>query len=380
MKNYNNCRCCGGANLTPWLSLPDSPVANALFSEPNFERYPLELNHCVDCGHLQLAGAPDPDVVFSEYRYKSGVSNSFKKHFEKYADAIITQYGHGVNGRVLEIGSNDGYLLEQFKKQGCDVVGVEPSKYLVSEHEDKGVPVVNNFFSTELVEQQGWSNKFDIVCANNVLAHIPDTLDVMKGVFQALRPDGILVAECGDKSGIISGKFLDNVYHEHIDYYSTYSFAQLLSRAGLVVEQIQAIDTHGLSFRIIARKTSAEHSVKFDKVDMDQKKLEVQGQIASRKQNMKIILGDRKFVAYGAAAKAVTSLYILDLVNENLTGVVDDNDLKQGYYFPGTDILITDPAKLDKDALVLVTAWNVYEDIERKLIERGHTGEIICMQ
>jgi hypothetical protein len=113
---------------------------------------------------------------------------------------------------------------------------------------------------------------------------------------------------------------------------------------------------------------------------MDQTRKDVQEYIASRKQSMKTILGDRKFVAYGAAAKAVTSLYTLDLVNENLTGVVDDNDLKQGYYFPGTSILITDPAKLDKDALVVVTAWNVFEDIKRKLVERGHTGEIICMQ
>lgn len=380
MKNYNNCRCCGGINLAPWLALPESPVANALFAEPDFERYPLELNHCSDCGHLQLAGAPDPDGVFSEYRYKSGVSNSFKKHFEKYANDIITKYGHGVNGRVLEIGSNDGYLLEQFKKQMCDVVGVEPSKYLVSEHEDKGVPVVNDFFGTNLVEQQAWSNKFDIVCANNVLAHIPDTLDVMKGVFQALRPGGILVAECGDQSGIISGKYLDNVYHEHIDYYSPHSFAQLLLRADLVVEDVQKIDTHGVSFRIIARKKIGNHSVKFDKLDMSQKKSDVQDYIASRKQNMKTILGDRKFVAYGAAAKAVTSLYTLDLVNKNLVGVVDDNELKQGYYFPGTDVLITDPSNLDKDSLIIVTAWNVYEDIKRKLVERGHTGEIICMQ
>jgi len=380
MKNYSNCRCCGSVNITPWLSLPDSPVANALFSKPDFERYPLELNYCSDCGHLQLVGAPDPDGVFSEYRYKSGVSNSFKKHFEKYANDIIAKYGYGVNGRVLEIGSNDGYLLEQFKKQMCEVVGVEPSKYLVIEHEDKGVPVVNNFFSTDLVKLHAWENKFDIVCANNVLAHIPDTLTVIKGVFQALRPGGILVAECGDQSGIISGKYLDNVYHEHIDYYSPYSFAQLLLRADLVVEDVQKIDTHGVSFRIIARKRIGNHSVEFDKLDMSQKRDDVQDYIASRKQNMKNILGDRKFVAYGAAAKAVTSLYTLDLVNENLTGVVDDNDLKQGYYFPGTDIIITDPTKLDKECLVLVTAWNVYEDIKRKLVERGHIGEIICMQ
>ena len=381
MLKYDKCRACDSTNLTPWLALPSSPVANALFSEPDFYRHPLELNSCLECGHLQLAGAPDPDTVFETYRYKSGVSASFRKHFDNYAADILQKYGFGKSSSVLEIGSNDGYLLEQFKKKGCAVIGVEPSQFMMKEHHDKGVPVVIGFFTSEMVNKFYWNNHFDYVCANNVLAHIPDMLDVVKGIASSLRLGGKLIVECGDQEGIINGKFLDNVYHEHIDYYSSYSFAKLLQRVGLRVLRVESVNTHGLSFRLVAEKVHAVVSVTLakPKPDWEKSKKEIEILIDTREKKMQSLIGDRKFVAYGAAAKAVTAMYMLGMTN-NLIGVVDDNELKQGYYFPGTDIMITNPENLDKNALVVVTAWNVYEDIKAKLVARGHTGEIICMQ
>jgi len=377
MKTYNSCRCCGNDNLQPWLSLPDSPVANALFYEPNYDKFPLDLNYCSNCGHLQLASAPEPNGVFSSYRYKSGVSQSFRKHFEEYAETVATI--HGESGTVLEIGSNDGYLLKQFKDKNWIVYGVEPSEYLRADHLDNKIPVYTDFFSTKMVDNNEWREYFDVVCANNVLAHIPDMHDIMEGIAMALKPNGLLVAECGHRDGITSGNYLDNVYHEHIDYYSPYSFATLCQKHGLVVEDVQPITTHGVSFRIYARKKSGEFQL--TKTDIPTNALnEVVHLIATRQTKMKDLLNGRQFVAYGAAAKAVTALYTLDLVNENLIGVVDDNELKQGCYFPGTNIMITKPEHLDKDALILVTAWNVYNDIKKKLVERGHTGEVICMQ
>jgi len=373
---YIKCRCCGNDNLTKWMSLPNSPVANALFDKPNYDRYPLDLNFCTSCSHLQLASAPDPDVVFSKYRYRSGVSKSFQKHFSEYAKNVVETEGPG---KVLEIGSNDGYLLEKFRELNCDVVGVEPSEYLKEDHDKKGIKVYTDFFNPELVMMNSWESKFDIICANNVLAHIPDTLDVMTGISLALKNDGILVAECGDQSGILSGEFLDNVYHEHIDYYSPYSFATLAARAGLVVERVETINTHGISFRIIARKKRGNHEVMFRRTDLKKQKEIVAKRIDQRKIRILESLKNRPFTAYGAAAKAVTSLYTLDLVDKNLVGVVDDNELKQNCYFPGTNIKISKPEDLKKDALVLVTAWNVFDDIKEKLVSRGHTGEIICI-
>lgn len=374
--NYLRCRCCDNENLSNWLRLPDSPIANALYDKPDHTRYPLVLNYCENCGHLQLAGAPDPDTVFSKYRYRSGVSKSFQKHFAEYAKDIVEKEGPG---KVLEIGSNDGYLLEQFAKFNCEVVGVEPSELLRSDHEEKGIEVVTDFFTTFLVDQYSWENRFDVVCANNVLAHIPDTFEVMKAISKSLKPNGILVAECGDQKGIISGDYLDNVYHEHIDYYSPNSFATLAKRAGLIVEEVTEINTHGVSFRIIARKKDGESITSLDKVDLVKTKETVLAGIEKRKQRILSELQGREFVAYGAAAKAVTSLYTLNIIDEKIVGVVDDNDLKQGMFFPGTDILITDPAQIDKNAVILVAAWNVYQDIKDKLVARGHLGEILCM-
>jgi SAM-dependent methyltransferase len=381
MLKYDTCRACDSTHIEPWLALPSSPVANALFSEPDFHRHPLELNRCLECGHLQLASAPDPDVVFKGYKYKSGVSESFRKHFKQYAFDIINDYGFGKSASVLEIGSNDGYLLDCFKKMTCNVIGVEPSIHMAQEHDALGVPVVIGFFTSEMVDRYNWNNNFDYVCGNNVFAHIPDMKDVIAGISKALRIGGKLVVECGDQEGIINGKFLDNVYHEHIDYYSSYSFAKLLEKYNLKVISVKQINTHGLSFRLIAEKVHSKVFVDRIKpiIDWAKAKQDVQKLIDVREMNMSLLLNDRKFVAYGAAAKAVTSLYMLGLVN-NLIGVVDDNELKQGYFFPGTDVKITSPDELDKDALVLVTAWNVFEDIKAKLVARGHRGEIICMQ
>ena len=216
MLKYDNCRACGSKALFPWLALPNSPVANALFEKPDFYRHPLELKGCLECGHLQLAAAPDPDGVFATYKYKSGVSASFRKHFKEYAADIVNKYGFGVDGRVLEIGSNDGYLLEEFKKQNCRVTGVEPSEHMLQEHNDKGIPVVIGFFTSEMVDNYKWNSYFDYVCANNVLAHIPNTLDVVNGITKALRIGGKLVVECGDQEGIIHLILLLNYFNEQI--------------------------------------------------------------------------------------------------------------------------------------------------------------------
>ncbi len=375
--NYNNCRCCGNQDLKSWLSLPPSPVANALFDEPNYDRYPLDLNYCTICGHMQLDSAPSPDQVFANYKYRSGVSASFRKHFEKYADELTKDK---TAGKVLEVGSNDGYLLEQFKKHGWNVMGVEPATTLRQDHIDKGVPVITEFFTTATVDKYGWYEEYDMVCANNVLAHIPDIHEVIKAISMSLKNDGVLVAECNNQSGIVDNTALDNVYHEHIDYYTPYSFTTLLKRYGLHVYKVEPISTHGVSFRLHAIKNNGSMNlIEPEYIDLGRTVEDSVNRIAARQERMQEQLKGRKFVAYGAAAKAVTAIYTLNL-SEDIIGVVDDNDLKQGYYFPGTDVKITSSAELDPDALVVITAWNVYEDIKKKLQERGHRGEILCLQ
>lgn len=380
MFKYKFCRCCGNENINHWLSLPSSPVANALLEIPDFTKYPLDLNYCGQCGHLQLAAAPDPDTVFSTYRYKSAVSKSFRKHFTALANFAYERFSLNENSKVLEIGSNDGYLLLQFKNKGCNVQGVEPSQYLTDEYHQNDMPLVNGFFTSSLVNRLGWNATYDLVCANNVLAHIPNTDDVIKGISLSLKDGGYLMVECGHRDAILQGTHLDNVYHEHIDYYSPHSFGTLLARHGLSVENVELINSHGISFRLIAKKSEQPSITKFEEENIQARHDQVIELIQHRKSKMNSIILGRPFVAYGAAAKAVTSLYMLNLVSKSLFGVYDDNELKQGLYFPGTNILIESPDKMNKDCLVVVTAWNFFEEIKNKLISRGHKGEIVCMQ
>lgn len=380
MFEYKFCRCCGNSDLGHFLSLPASPVANALLDSPDYRKYPLDLNYCFNCGHLQLAAAPDPDIVFSSYRYKSAVSSSLRNHFDEYVNTAVTKYNLNQETNILEIGSNDGYLLSKFKEKGCKVFGVEPSEHLSYDYAVMDIPLHKGFFTTTLVKENQWQNKFEVVCANNVLAHIPDTSDVIAGISMSLKENGILIVECGHRDAILSGQYLDNVYHEHIDYYSPHSFGVLLSRNGLSVESFETINSHGLSFRLVARKSVIPTLTKFFPEDIASRKIQVESVIKNRKQKMDSIISGRPFVAYGAAAKAVTSLYMLDLVSESLIGVYDDNELKQGFYFPGTDIVIESPAGIPSHALVIVTAWNFFDEIKSKLIANGHKGEIVCMQ
>ncbi|NBP01544.1 MAG: methyltransferase domain-containing protein [Proteobacteria bacterium] len=382
MNTFNSCRCCGNSNLVQWLSLPQSPIANALYSEPNTNRYPLDINYCSSCGHMQLNSAPEPEGVFLDYRYKSGVSATFRKHFDEYSEYIHSTFFHSkTNISALEIGSNDGYLLNKFKEKGYGVLGIEPSKYLEQDHIDKGIPLIQDFFTTDLVTKHGLSNNFDVVFANNVLAHIPNIENVIEGISLALKSDGILVAECGDQQGILSGYYIDNVYHEHIDYYSPYSFSVLLEKYGLKTIAIHPISMHGQSFRIVASKKQSDSSIAVrTPVDFTSESDSVRIKINNRKLVIQALLKNRPFVAYGAAAKAVTSLYALELVDKGLISVVDDNPLKQNCYFPGTNILIQSPETIEKNALVLITAWNVVNDIKNNLSKLGHTGEVICVQ
>lgn len=375
MNEYKNCRACGNQNLSQWLKLPDSPVANALYGESNTNRYPLELLYCESCNHIQLSGAPEPEGVFSTYKYRSGVSATFRNHFDEYAETINNKVR---GGDLLEIGSNDAYLLGKFKRQGWNVVGVEPSENLIEDHSKNLVPLHQEFFSTEFIKKYMYQNRFDVVCANNVLAHIPNILDLMQGIYDCLRPGGLLVAECGHQNGITSGQFLDNVYHEHLDYFSPYSFAKLCERVGLKVKEIEEISMHGSSFRAYVYKEEGQCEIVMDNKNMLELANSVQQSIETRKTNIRNLLQDRQFIAYGSAAKAVTSLYTLDIIDK-LTGVVDDNPLKQNCYFPGTEIIIKSSETLNGNELILVTAWNVFEDIKTKLENKGHTGEIICM-
>lgn len=368
---HNVCRCCGSEALDTWLHLSELPITNNLSYDPDLSKFPLELKHCLQCNHLQLASSPNLDDVFLNYRHKTSISNFTKAHFQKYADTITSRYNS--SGVVLDIGSNDGYLLQQFKNKKWIVYGVEPSRYLKRDHVENRIPIYTDFFSTKLVDNNEWRNYFDVICVNNTLERISDTHDFLEAISMALKPDGLLVIESLHQEGIFSAKYLDNVSHECIDYYSSQSFAALCQRNNLIIEDMEKLDIHGVSFRAYLKKGQGQSNLSFSRTNI----LDF-SDIENRRNEITQKINNRKFIVYGAGAKAVNSLHTLNLIN-NIFGVVDDDELKQGCFFPGTNIMITQPENMNKSALVLVTAWNLYEDIRSKLISFGHSGEILCI-
>ena len=372
---FVKCRCCNSQDIKLWLDFKHTPIANLITTKPIFDKYPLSLYYCELCGHLQLLEVPDPTGVFVDYRYMSGVSSTFRTHFSELAQSIVEKYG---KGSILEIGSNDAFLLNEFKKNGCSVLGIEPSIHLNKFYSEYAIPLINNFFTSDIIAEYKLNNKFDIICANNVMAHVPDSFELISNISKALKDDGILIAECGDQIGILNGVNCDNVYHEHIDYYSPYSFSKLAERANLYVHDVVPIKTHGTSFRIICKKINSNYKFNDSLCNFNHASNYVLNLFEQRREKILKLTNGEKFIAYGAAAKSVTSLYSLDLI-DYLKGVVDDNHLKQGTYFPGTSILIENSNNLDKEATILVTAWNLYDEIKSKLLKNHHTGKIVCM-
>jgi SAM-dependent methyltransferase len=377
MKTFKflECRCCTNKDIKLWLDFDHTPIANLITPRPIYDRHPLSIYYCELCGHLQLYEVPDPGNVFIDYRYMSGVSLTFREHFIELAKSIVDKYG---KGNILEIGSNDAFLLNEFKNNGCDVIGIEPSIHLSKFYSDYGIPLINDFFTSSIIDKHELNNKFDIICANNVMAHVPDNLELINNIAKTLKDDGILVAECGDQLGILNGEYSDNVYHEHIDYYSPYSFSKLAERANLYVQEVLPINTHGKSFRVICKKSNSNFKFNISLCDFSKASIYVSNLFRQRRERILNALNGEKFIAYGAAAKSVTSLYTLDLT-DYLMGVVDDNPLKQGMYFPGTSIQIESSINLDRDATILVTAWNLFDEIKAKLLLNNHSGNIICM-
>jgi len=377
MKKFKflECRCCTSKDIKLWLDFKHTPIANLITPNPIFTKYPLSVYYCELCGHLQLHEVPDPANVFIDYRYMSGVSSSFRDHFGKLAKSIVAKYG---KGNLLEIGSNDAFLLNEFKNNGCDVVGIEPSLHFNNFYSKYGITLINDFFTSDVINRFSLENKFDIICANNVMAHVPDSFELINNISKTLKNEGILVAECGDQLGILNGEYIDNVYHEHIDYYSPYSFSKLAERVNLYVEDVLPINTHGRSFRIICKKKNTNYPFNKSLFSYSEASIYVSNLFKVRRQRILNSINGEKFIAYGAAAKSVTSLYSLELTGY-LKGVVDDNPLKQGMYFPGTSIKIQNSENLDKNATILVTAWNLFEEIKAKLLLNNHIGKIVCM-
>jgi hypothetical protein len=334
------------------------------------QHYPLEVLYCHDCTLAQLSVIVDPAEMFpSDYPYSSGHSKALHENFEDLADQASLYYGP--KDLVVDIGANDSTLLGKFGP--CIAVGVEPTQQAFKGDADA---MWLSFFSErvarEIVEEYGQAK---VVTACNVLAHVEDIDDVMKGIRLLLAPDGVLIAENHDLASVVDGQW-DTIYHEHLRFFSPYSFDWLLRKHGLAMQEWKHIPTHGGSFRMVASRTGHHRSARRREYDWEGLRK------SAFRTRSELRLGVDGGYAYGigATARATTIINYCGFDVEDIACVceVSGSD-KIGRLIPGTSIPVVDEARLfeDQPAEVVLFSWHMADVIVPKLREKGYEGEII---
>ncbi|MEK6544013.1 MAG: class I SAM-dependent methyltransferase [Elusimicrobiota bacterium] len=381
----SRCLGCGRGLPAPFLDLGRTPLANAYIDpakagEPE-ATYPLAVAYCPDCHLVQLSERVAPEEMFSEYLYFSSFSQSFLRHAEAMVGALTDRFDLNANSLVLEIASNDGYLLQYFKQKGVPVLGVEPARNIAAEAQKRGIPTLNRFFSLEsakdILVRHGAS---DVIIGNNVLAHVPDINDFLSGVRDCLKPTGVAVFEFPYLGDFLENIEFDTIYHEHVFYYSLTAIGILARRAGLELFDVAHQAVHGGSLRVFLQRpgtrpvattvgamladeaqagfiTSALYQTFSVKVEgLRRALLAVLGKHKS---------AGKRLAAYGAAAKGNTLLNYCGIGKELLEFTVDRSPHKQGKVLPGSRIPVRPAEDLVREMpdYTVILPWNFADEI-----------------
>jgi SAM-dependent methyltransferase len=380
----SGCRACGLATLEPILSLGEVPLADGLVDRSRIAapdpRYPLDVAFCGECSLVQVVETVSPDVLFDEtYVYFSSFSEELLRHSRENAERLIASSDLGADSLVLELASNDGYMLQNFATRGVPVLGIDPAPAPARAAREAGIPTLEAFFGEELARRlRAEGKRADVVIANNVLAHVPDLNGFVEGIRIVLKGDGIAVIEVPYVKDLIDRGEFDTIYHEHLCYFSVSALARLFSRHGLALERVEHYPIHGGSLRLrVGAGQEVDDSVQ-TYLDEEQRSgltdvtyyrdfasrvRGIQGDLLSTLRRLK--QGGNRIAAYGAAAKGTILLNSTGIGGDLVDFVVDRNVHKQGRLVPGVRIPIDDPARLIREMpdYVLLLAWNFRDEI-----------------
>jgi C-methyltransferase./Hypothetical methyltransferase. len=392
MPSNNNpkliCRACLAPLPGPFLSLGDQPLSNAYLTREALKEtepvYPLDVYHCGKCHLVQLPECEKAGNIFNEdYAYFSSYSTSWLDHCKQYADMIIKRLALNKSSFVLEIASNDGYLLQYFKAKEIPVLGIEPAAATARAALEKGIPTDICFFDVPYACKLADSGrKADLIAGNNVLAHNPNLREFVEALAIALKPEGVITLEFPHLLQMISNNQFDTIYHEHYSYLSLVPLIPLFGEFGLAIFDVEELPTHGGSLRIYAAhkgpakawKTAAVNRVlgaeKTSGLDNSEIFAGFGKKVEKVKQDLLAFLIDAKetgkrVAGYGAAAKGNTVLNYCGIGTNLITFTVDRSPHKQGIYLPGSHIPIYHPDKIReaKPDFVLVLPWNIKDEI-----------------
>jgi len=385
------CRSCGAALAHTFADLGMSPISNAFLKADQLNRmepfYPLHAYVCGECFLVQLEEFESPQQIFGDnYAYFSSYSDSWLDHARHYTEQVTARFGLGAKSQVIEIASNDGYLLQYFKQKGVPVLGIEPAKNVAEAAVAKGVPTLTKFFgvatATELVAK---GTRADLLLGNNVLAHVPDLNDFVAGMKAILKPAGVLTMEFPHLQHLIEENQFDTIYHEHFSYFSFLAAQRVFTRHGLQLFDVQEIPTHGGSLRIYGRHAgqggeqgdrvkdlvARERRLKFEDLETYRK---FSGQVQETKRQLLEFLiaarrAGKRVVGYGAPAKGNTLLNYCGIRSDFIDFTVDRSPHKQNTFLPGTHIPVYAPERIDevKPEYVLILPWNIRDEIVKQM-------------
>jgi SAM-dependent methyltransferase len=392
------CRSCGWTSLNDVLSLGRTPLANALLTEAELPMpeptYPLDLVFCPRCALVQITEAVPPEQLFSHYLYLSSFSDTMLKHSEELAGRLIHERRLDGNSLVMEIASNDGYLLQFYQRAGIPVLGIEPASNVASLAEERGIPTLVRFFGRHVARELSHEgHRADVIHANNVLAHVADLNGFVAAMAEVLKDDGIAVIEVPHVKVMIDQLEFDTIYHEHLCYFSATALQPLFKRHGLEIVDVFEIPLHGGSLQLhaalagnpsdrVRELLESERAAGVGDIEFYR---HFGDNVRGLKRSLVAMLAElksagRRIAAYGASAKGSTLLNYCGVGRETLEFVADRSTVKQGLYTPGTHLPIKRPEALlaERPDHVLLLTWNFADEIlEQQAAYRRQGGKFI---
>jgi SAM-dependent methyltransferase len=386
------CRSCGAPLSRTFVDLGLSPLSNSFVPRERLDRsevfYPLHAFVCDRCLLVQLEEFETPTEIFSDYAYFSSHSTTWLAHSAAYTRLMIERFALGRDSKVVEIASNDGYLLQYFRDAAVPVLGVEPAANVAKAAIARGIPTEIAFFGKSTAERLcDGGHAADLMAANNVLAHVPDILDFVAGFAVLLKPEGVATFEFPHLVRLIEGKQFDTIYHEHFSYLSLHVVMDIFRRNGLRVFDVERLPTHGGSLRVFACRSDATHEDRpavreVIAEESDRGLLSIAGYAGFAGSIAEIKLCALEFLiearrqgkrvcAYGAAAKGNTFINYCGIRPDLVSVVADKSPQKQTTYMPGSRIPVVAPETMlaMKPDYVLILAWNLREEIVGELAD-----------